>query len=159
EWLTKDGRRRHIAWASSVLRASTGRVRRVVSAGVDVTELRRAGERAARGERMVELGQLAATLVHEIANPLNAALLHVGLAQRRLPALSGEAAGAVAQSLDVVRDELQRLEQLVRASVAFGTPPPLALARGDLWLPAARAAERLLPAARDAGVVVTVEPP
>ncbi|MCP4426448.1 MAG: PAS domain S-box protein [Chloroflexi bacterium] len=36
-WLTKDGRRRHIAWSTTALRDQEGAIEYIVSAGIDVT--------------------------------------------------------------------------------------------------------------------------
>ena len=44
EWLTRDGRRRLIAWSNTVLRDAAGNVTHVIGTGIDITEQRRAEE-------------------------------------------------------------------------------------------------------------------
>ncbi|WP_254627498.1 ATP-binding protein [Myxococcus sp. CA040A] len=41
-WLTRDGERRLISWASNVLRGETGEIEYVIGTGIDITEQRRA---------------------------------------------------------------------------------------------------------------------
>ena len=45
DWLTKDGRRRRIAWSNAAIVGPDGDVRRVIGTGIDITELRTAETR------------------------------------------------------------------------------------------------------------------
>jgi PAS domain S-box-containing protein len=79
-WVTRDGQRRLILWANSVLRDSDGEAEYIVSVGLDITERKRAEEelRASRA-RIVEAGDAERRRLERN--------LHDG-AQQRLVALS-----------------------------------------------------------------------
>jgi PAS domain S-box-containing protein len=64
-WLTKDGRRRLIAWSNTALLRPDGSVEYVIGTGIDITEQRRAEEeltaRMHQQTAVVELGERALT--------------------------------------------------------------------------------------------------
>ena len=53
-WVTKDGRRRLIAWSNTALLDDHGSVEYIVGTGIDITERRQAGEQLRRLSRAVE---------------------------------------------------------------------------------------------------------
>ncbi len=87
----------------------------------DLTELRRLQEDVARGERLAELGRLAAGLAHEIRNPLAAM---IGCLQL----LKNDASGGVPSSddtsrlLGIVQREAERLSGLVHSFLTYARP-------------------------------------
>jgi PAS domain S-box-containing protein len=64
-WVTKDGRRRLIAWTNTALLGPDGSVEHVIATGIDITERRRAEEelkaRMRQQTAVVDLGQQALT--------------------------------------------------------------------------------------------------
>jgi PAS domain S-box-containing protein len=82
-----DGRAIPVGVSSSPLRDSSGAVTGALEIFHDLTELRRLEERVRCADRLAALGQMAATVAHEIRNPLGgiegfAALLERDLAER-----------------------------------------------------------------------------
>jgi len=53
-WVTKDGRRRLIAWSNTALLDDQGSVEYIVATGIDITERRQAGEQLRKLSRAVE---------------------------------------------------------------------------------------------------------
>ncbi len=100
-WVTRDGQNRLIFWSNSALVDERGRVEYVVSAGLDVTERKRAEEelRASRA-RIVEAGDAERRRLERN--------LHDG-AQQRLIALSL----ALRMALGQVRSNPEGAEQLI----------------------------------------------
>lgn len=77
EWITKTGERRLIAWNNSVLLDDMGKVAFVIGTGVDTTERRKSEQALAEmqdrmvvQQKMATIGQLTATVSHELRNPL-----------------------------------------------------------------------------------------
>ena len=75
-WLTKDGRRRLIAWSNTALAAEDGTIEYVIGTGVDVSERRQAEQEirqfnAELQARNTELNAFAYTVAHDIKNPLH----------------------------------------------------------------------------------------
>lgn len=96
-WITKSGGERLISWSNRPLRNEMGEIEFIVSLGIDITEkhatekeleihrhnlellveertqeLEQAQEELVRNERLATLGQLTATVSHELRNPLGA---------------------------------------------------------------------------------------
>jgi len=68
--VTKEGLERDIHWFGRVLKGADGGFMGVLAAGQDVTELKRAQERALQKERLAAIGETMAGLVHESGNAL-----------------------------------------------------------------------------------------
>jgi signal transduction histidine kinase len=82
-------------------------------------DLRTAQARIIHNEKLAVLGTFASGLAHEVRNPLNSISLQLSVLERRIgrcePGLAGEMAGVV----DVIRDEIRRLEVLVDDFLLF----------------------------------------
>lgn len=119
-----DGRSLHLGLNCAPLLDNDGRFLGHVVHFQDVTELHELARRARRNERLVAVGSLAASVAHEVRNPL--------------AAISGSAellTGAVDDAddrklLDVITRESNRLEKTVSDLLAFTrpqAPEPVAL--------------------------------
>jgi two-component system, NtrC family, sensor histidine kinase HydH len=80
-------------------------------------QLMDAQEEVIRTERLAALGQLSATLAHEIRNPL--ATILSAVSQLRKHAGAGEVTGTL---LDIAEEETLRLNQMVRGLLEFARP-------------------------------------
>ncbi len=112
--------------------------------GRDVTDQRTREEQFARADKLATVGRLAASVVHEINNPLTAILAYSEhLARRTAP---------VADASDVARAEriveaAERIRSLVRRLLAYtpsATEQPCALSLGDVVTQAGLFCEHVL---------------
>ena len=74
-----------------------------------------------RNERLATLGQMAASVAHEIRNPLSAIANCVSVLKADCP-VNGKARTA----LEIIEDEVSRLDKLTRDFLTFGKPRPAA---------------------------------
>jgi two-component system sensor histidine kinase FlrB len=107
DWITRDGRR--VTLAVSTLGAEGGRIILVN----DVTETRGLQELLARDQRLSAIGQMAASLAHQIRTPLAGALLYLSQCRtRRDPAQQHTL-------LEKGIDRLRHLDRLVQDMLVF----------------------------------------
>ncbi len=84
----------------------------------DVTESRHLTQAQVESEKVQMMSLLAAGVAHEIGNPLNSLHIHLQLLQRRLVGLPGEVGGELREMLEVARDEVDRLHQVLSQFLA-----------------------------------------
>ncbi|PKO89309.1 MAG: PAS domain-containing sensor histidine kinase [Betaproteobacteria bacterium HGW-Betaproteobacteria-12] len=107
EWLRGDGR---VSIAESLLPSAGGRIMLVH----DVTAAHRMQAELERSQRLAAMGEMAASLAHQLRTPLAAALLHTanlgqpGLSDELRARFSGKASG-----------QLRRLERLIQDVLLF----------------------------------------
>ena len=94
-------------------------------------ELLRQGmaRRMQQAERFLQLGQLAARMVHEIRNPLNAIFLHADILEEEMQQPTADSRTQMAESLGEIRSEVTRLyavmqDYLALARLAVIDPAP-----------------------------------
>ena len=80
-------------------------------------------------ERVEAVQTMVSGLAHEIRNPLNSANLHLTLLERRLA--KADALGLCSRPVEVVREEIARLEHLIDDFIVFARPPDLNRVRAD----------------------------
>jgi signal transduction histidine kinase len=80
-----------------------------------------------RAEQMAAIGQLAASIAHEVRNPLTGIKLLVGAARKQQPA-----GGLSAEDLEFIHGEIERLEKKVQALLEFARPSEPVRAPCDL---------------------------
>jgi len=79
----------------------------------DITESRRTAQQAIESERLNALTLLAASVAHEIGNPLNSLHIHLQLMERKAQELDHDAKAELQQSIDVAHSEVRRLDSIV----------------------------------------------
>jgi signal transduction histidine kinase len=82
-------------------------------------ELRNAQARIIHNEKMAVLGTFASGLAHEVRNPLNSISLQLSVLERRIGRCEAGLAGEMAELVDVIREEIRRLEILVDDFLLF----------------------------------------
>jgi PAS domain S-box-containing protein len=87
---------------------------RVMGAIQDITDRKQAEEALVRSEKLVSLGRMAATIAHEINNPLAAVVNSLFIARSH-----AELPEAVRRHLDVADEELRRVSHIARQSLGF----------------------------------------
>jgi two-component system sensor histidine kinase HydH len=90
-------------------------------------EKRELSRRAHVAEKLAAVGTMTAGLSHEIRNPLNAALLQLEVLARRVRKLPADSQPQLFEPLQLVRDEITRLEHLLQDFLQFARPRELKL--------------------------------
>lgn len=93
----------------------------------EISELKRAERDLWQVEKMSALGRLAASVAHEVRNPLSAIDIQLQLLLEELGGADGEVAARVNRRLNIARTEMRRLEGIVQNFLRFSRPPALYL--------------------------------
>jgi PAS domain S-box-containing protein len=117
-WVSKDGRRRRIAWANTVITDSRGRADYIVATGIDLSELKQVQEQLRKTERIAELGTLASGMAHEIGTPMNVIL---GRAEYLMDRVKEE---PVKKSLRTIVAQVERITRVMNQLLAFARRKP-----------------------------------
>ncbi len=112
--LTPDGRVLWMQVRGRIRRNAAGKAVWVAGLIIDITESHLAEQALRRNEKLAAAGRLAATVAHEVNNPLEALVNLVYLAQR----VEGMPKAA-AEHLRVADDELRRMAHIVRQTLGF----------------------------------------
>jgi PAS domain S-box-containing protein len=111
--LRKDGETVDVSLTVSPVRDETGKIIGAAKIARDITQQKRA-ERALRtSERLASVGRLAATVAHEINNPLEAVTNLIFLARH------SRSEEEVQKFLSMVEEELERISHLTRQTLGF----------------------------------------
>jgi len=94
--------------------------RQVASLEAATRELRLNQERLVRSERLTAIGEMAARVAHEIRNPLVA----IGGFARSLLQKASAGDPTTRDALEIIVDEVRRLETIVREVLDFSRPTP-----------------------------------
>ncbi len=119
ERLTKKGKRVLVNLTESFIRDVDGEIVGRSQILRDLTELRMREEQVQQSERLAAVGHMAAGVAHEIGNPLTAISSLTQLVQRRTDD------SFVQGQLTKVRDQIQRINKIVRDLVDFSRPSGL----------------------------------
>ena len=93
--------------------------------GEDVTQL-------AAEEKQRLLSRLLARLAHEIRNPLSSLDIHVQLLEEDLTHIAPETKAKLSSRLEIIHDELHRLDNIVKQFLRLAGPSALDLAPVDI---------------------------
>jgi signal transduction histidine kinase len=104
----------HLLGVGKVFTDETGRARRMVGVNVDVTQSKLSEEALRKSEKLAATGRLAATVAHEINNPLEAVMNLLYLLQND-KTLSARAHEYLTQA----EQELSRVAHLTRQTLGF----------------------------------------
>ena len=143
----KSGGHRWIRWQLAHVAPST------LAVGIDVTSERAAQRRTLMDERLAAVGTLAAGLAHEVRNPLNSATLQLQVLRRRVER-GQNTPELLVPVVEIVHDEIRRLDRLVSDFLAFARPNPLVLESVDLSELVASVIAQLRPEAEAARVTI-----
>jgi PAS domain S-box-containing protein len=112
--LRADG---NVGWTFSraiPLKNAHGEIMEWFGTASDVTERKRTEDALLRSEKLATLGRLAATIAHEINNPLEAVTNTIYLAR-----VSAEDPASVVRYLDMADGELKRVAHITRQTLGF----------------------------------------
>jgi PAS domain S-box-containing protein len=111
--LNKDGERIDVSLTVSPIKDENGRIVGAAKIARDITERKKAENALHTSEKLASVGRLAATVAHEINNPLGAVMNFIYLAKTTpLPA-------DALRYLNSAEEELDRIAQLTRQTLGF----------------------------------------
>ena len=123
----KSGENIHVSVTISPIRDDHGRVVGAAKIARDITQRKKTEEALLTSEKLASVGRMAATIAHEINNPLEAVVNLIYLA-RQFPELPRESD----QFLHTADDELSRVSHIVKQTLGFyretAAPSPFAVA-------------------------------
>ena len=93
----------------------------------DITETKNLQQRAERNERLAALGQLSATIAHEIRNPLGSISLNVQYLSGRL-----EIPDPHKKTLQSIKQGIIRIQNIINGILDFSRPTPPAMKKTNL---------------------------
>ncbi|WP_447974811.1 PAS domain-containing sensor histidine kinase [Nitrospira sp. Kam-Ns4a] len=118
DWVTKDGRRRRIAWANTHLLNDRAEVEYVIATGLDITDMKQIERQLRQTERLAELGTLASGMAHEIGTPMNVIL---GRAEYLMNRTQEE---ATKRGLETIIAQVERITKIMNQLLAFARRRP-----------------------------------
>ncbi len=83
-WVTKDGKRKLIAWSNTALLNGSNEVEYVIPTGIDLSERAKLEEQLRHSQKMESLGTLAGGIAHDFNNILTAITGYGSLLQAKL---------------------------------------------------------------------------
>ncbi|MBI2931735.1 MAG: PAS domain S-box protein [Planctomycetes bacterium] len=114
---TKDGRRLTVQITSTLLRDKKGRILGRSSIVRDVTHLKKLQEDLIRSQSLAAVGELAATVAHEIKNPLAGISGAIQVIAESIPPENGRR-----EIVDEILEQIRRLDNTVRDLLIFARP-------------------------------------
>ena len=129
--LTKSGERIDVSLTISPVRDAAGRVIGAAKTARDITQLKKTEQALRMTERLASVGRMAATVAHEINNPLEAVTNLVYLAK-------GVAArDDLRDYLNTIEEELNRISHITKHTLGFyrETIAPSAVRVGEMLTP------------------------
>lgn len=118
------------------------------------TQLQQQQQEMLRAQQLAAVGQLAASVAHEVRNPLTAIKLLVEAALR-----TNKPRPFTEENLKVVHGEILRLEQIVQNFLSFARPPALQRERCDIRDLVQRAVNLINTRVRQQNVTLLVQSP
>lgn len=115
--VTREGREIHVQASTSRMRAVGGRILGAVVTIEDVSEVKALTEQLIRADRLAAMGELTAGVAHEIRNPLGVIRAGVQLLED-----ADCDAERVRQAGEVMKQEIDRLDKVIKALLDFGRP-------------------------------------
>jgi len=116
--ITKSGEERIIAWHNSTLVDEEGHIIGTLSSGEDITKRKQTEEEMIRTEKLVSVGQLAASVVHEVNNPLAGIMIYVKLFLKKYKNNTLQTESTEGQLLKMEK-ELDRTTRIIRNLLDF----------------------------------------
>lgn len=123
----------------------------------DITETRRSTEETIQSERLSALTLLAAGVAHELGNPLNSLHIHLQLMERKIRKAPEPLRSDLNKSLDVARQEIQRLDTIIQQFLGAIRPARLQLQLENINILVEESVSFLQPEIDDRNILVEEE--
>lgn len=118
---TKEGNDVRVSFATSAVFAADGEVEGVIAIGQDLTAVKEMERRVVHAEKLASLGQLAASVVHEINNPMTAIATYVDAMLARWVGQPKTDLGDQ-EKLKKVMDNVKRIQRFTTDLVSYARP-------------------------------------
>jgi PAS domain S-box-containing protein len=125
--VTVSGREVHAQISTSRMRAVGGTVLGAVATIEDVSDVKALTDQLIRADRLAAMGELTAGVAHEVRNPLGVIRASVQL----LEDAKGDTA-RIHEAAEVIKQEIDRLDRVIKALLDFGRPSKPTLAKVDI---------------------------
>lgn len=119
--MAKSGQAVRISFATSTVLTSQGDIEGVIAIGQDLTRIKELESQVIQAEKLASLGQLAASVVHEINNPMTAVLTYAdALLKRAITHPSGD--GSELEKYRKIVENSERVLRFTRDLVSYARP-------------------------------------
>lgn len=125
--VTPAGREVHVQSSISRMRAVGGSILGAVVTLEDVSDIRALTDQLIRADRLAAMGELTAGVAHEVRNPLGVIRASVQLLE---DAHCDQA--RIHEAASVIKQEIDRLDRVIKALLDFGRPSKPTLVRTDV---------------------------
>ncbi|NOK17902.1 GAF domain-containing sensor histidine kinase [Corallococcus carmarthensis] len=119
--ITRDGGEVRVSFATSSMLTQPGEVEGVIAIGQDVTVVKELEKRIIHAEKLASIGQLAASVVHEINNPMTAVATYADALLQRSRMTPG-ANPADQEKLKKILESSHRILRFTRDLVSYARP-------------------------------------
>jgi len=125
--LTSEGRRLRLGYSISPLNSEAGETTGMVITFQDLTQVRSLEETSRRQDRLAAIGRMAASIAHEIRNPLAAMRGSIQMLRSEVENDSSQA-----ELMEIILRESDRLNQIITDFLSYARPRSLVQARVDV---------------------------
>ena len=125
--LTSEGMRLRLGYSISPLSSEAGVTTGMVITFQDLTQVRSLEETSRRQDRLAAIGRMAASIAHEIRNPLAAMRGSIQMLRSELDSDSSQA-----ELMEIILRESDRLNQIITDFLSYARPRSLVQAQVDV---------------------------
>lgn len=125
--LTSEGMRLRLGYSISPLSTEAGETTGMVITFQDLTQVRSLEETSRRQDRLAAIGRMAASIAHEIRNPLAAMRGSIQMLRSEVDSDSSEA-----ELMEIILRESDRLNRIITDFLSYARPRSLVQARVDV---------------------------
>ena len=125
--LTSEGMRLRLGYSISPLNSEAGETTGMVVTFQDLTQVRSLEETSRRQDRLAAIGRMAASIAHEIRNPLAAMRGSIQMLRSEVDNDSSQA-----ELMEIILRESDRLNQIITDFLSYARPRSLVQARVDV---------------------------
>ena len=125
--LTSEGMRIRLGYSLSPLSSEAGETTGMVISFQDLTQVRSLEETSRRQDRLAAIGRMAASIAHEIRNPLAAMRGSIQMLRSEMDSDSSQT-----ELMEIILRESDRLNRIITDFLSYARPRSLAPARVDV---------------------------